>query len=86
MMMDAVEILGVVNLMKCCAQTAMAVPMANANAILRQQGWEETVMPMLDPTQFRNHMGDIEKNRRFVEAFVRFRADLESLKEDAGAR
>lgn len=61
------------------AGLANLIPLADAQAVLDEIGRTETLMPILDPTAYRNIMGNIPGHARLVRAFVTFRSALEEI-------
>ena len=69
---------------KNVCRTAMAIPLGAARAAVAQANYEESVMPIMDPTQFQHNLKQVEATGQIVRAFLRFREELEEIREGLG--
>lgn len=65
-------------------QLAMHIPLADAEDVLRAIDRVHTILPIVDPTAYRNILGTIDGHRDLVAAFATFRRELDRIVE-AGA-
>ena len=73
------EIEHVILCAKAAASVSLLVLMDELDEVLAQQHWEALAMPLFEPTKYRSEGHQVEWNGRFLEAFARFRRDLEQL-------
>lgn len=64
----------------------MAVSLDDAYKALSELGEMHTVLPITDPTKYRQVVKDLSDNETLVGLFCRFRKELEKLVDDARAR
>ena len=56
---------------------AAQIPPAKVQALLDELGRTDTLMPILDPTGYRQIMGNISEHREVIQAFARLRSVIE---------
>ena len=64
----------------------MLVPIEACNELESVISQYEALMPMIDPTGYRSTMKHSEDNYKAIGAFIRFRRDLEKLREELLAK
>lgn len=68
---------------KAIATLVQQIPVETVAAILKQIREETAIMPILDPTLYRNNMQAVEFNLKFIEWFTHSRIHLDQLIAEA---
>lgn len=82
--LETEEIDMLVELIKFTSRQAMLVPLDKAQELLAQQGREDTLLPLLDPTLYMQARDKTEWHKPYLQAFVRYRAELQRIAEQEG--
>lgn len=61
------------------AELALMVPIDEIEAMQHALSRQEAIMPIIDPTRYRDTMGEIEHGRRLLGIFLRYRKELDEL-------
>lgn len=61
------------------ARMCMAISAEDIQAVLDEISRTESIMPLLDPTGYRDIQSNIPGHKRIVSAFLTFRKELESV-------
>lgn len=65
------------------AQQAMLIPREQVTGYLAELRRTVAVMPMIDPTGFREIASNIPEHERLMQAFLRFQDELATLRKEA---
>lgn len=76
------ELLAAVEHIKNVARFAMLIPVETARAIVSQRLTEDTLMPLLDPTRWRDTHEQTDWHIPYLQAFAAYRTTLEKLKNE----
>lgn len=79
-MSDTPDLLITKQLIDNACRFALVLPIADVEAVLAEIDRTSTVMPLLDPTGYRNVMDTLPGHRDEVAEFLRFRIALERLR------
>lgn len=71
-------------MMQAAARVASAVDLAAARAVLESMHHMDSVMPILDPTEWIRLRKTAPAHQRFAQAFVNFRTVLEEFRPEEG--
>lgn len=64
------------------ARIALAVDLEAVDQLLHRLSWIDAVGPVVDPTAYRDVMGNIPDHRKLIRAFAAFRRELEGFRPD----
>lgn len=82
-MSDKPDTLGTYEQMQMIARLAAMIPLVNVQAVVTELDLIDAAMPIVDPTRYREIMDTKPGHDRFARAFLRFRKELEDIKETA---
>jgi hypothetical protein len=68
------------------ARMALMIPLADVEAVAREIELTHTIMPLTDPTAYRDLLRTLPGHTALVRAFLRFRRDLEQLVNEEGGK
>lgn len=71
----------VYNLMIAFARPLTLITVEQVQAVVDELGFIDAAMPIVDPTRYRAILKTKPAHDRFAHAFLRFRRELEALKE-----
>ena len=67
--------------MEMIGRLVLLVPLADVRAVYDAIARVDTILPIVDPTAYRNLLGTLGGHREFVRAFLDFRQALERIVE-----
>jgi hypothetical protein len=73
-------------LIRAYTPLAMGFDLEDVGALAHELEMQHAIMPIKDPTYYRDNMKNLQDNQRIVAAFYKFRRTLEELKEEMLAR
>lgn len=80
-MSDQPDTLAIYTLMQSLARPLMILTVEQVQAVVTEMSFIDATMPIIDPTGYRAIMPTKDGHERFARAFLRFRQELEALKE-----
>jgi hypothetical protein len=68
------------------ARMALLIPLADVEAVAEEIELTHTILPLTDPTAYRDLLRTLPGHTALVRAFLRFRRDLEHLVNEEGGK
>jgi hypothetical protein len=68
------------------AQSAQLIPIDKVKLLIETVNRAETIMPIFDPTAYRDGAENLDHQRTLARGFLKFREAIEQVKSDAAPR